>query len=93
VRAACEGLPSSPRLSGGDEGTNELLANRLEFLRIFRKDPPLASIPVLIVTAMPEAARRELVAGVLAKPFNFDRLLATIEQVCTGSRLKLAAGT
>jgi len=65
----------------------------LEFLGMFRKDPLLASIPVLIATAMPEAAPRELVAGVLAKPFDFDRLLAAIEQLCTGSRLKPAAGT
>jgi len=47
--------------------------------------PELASIPVVVVSADDEAARRALLPGVVAalsKPVDFDRLLHIIGQHC-----------
>jgi CheY-like chemotaxis protein len=49
------------------------------------KDPRLAGIPVLVVSADPAAARRALthgVVGAMTKPVEFDRLLRIVEAHC-----------
>jgi CheY-like chemotaxis protein len=49
------------------------------------KDPELARIPVVVVSADPAAARRaeELgVAAAMAKPIDFDRLLQVVGRYC-----------
>jgi CheY-like chemotaxis protein len=49
------------------------------------KDPDLAAIPVIVVSADAEAARRAVTPGVVAaltKPVDFDRLLHLVGQHC-----------
>lgn len=49
------------------------------------KDPHLATIPVLVVTADALAARRAVSTGVIAtmtKPVDLDRLIGTVERYC-----------
>ena len=49
------------------------------------KDPTLAAIPVVVVTADATAARRasELgIAAAMTKPVDFDRLLAVVGEYC-----------
>jgi CheY-like chemotaxis protein len=48
-------------------------------------DPDLAGIPVIVVTADAESARRAVTPGVVAaltKPVDFDRLLHLVGQHC-----------
>jgi CheY-like chemotaxis protein len=49
------------------------------------KDPALAGIPVLVITADSSAARTALAGGAISamtKPIEFDRLLRLVEQHC-----------
>jgi CheY-like chemotaxis protein len=49
------------------------------------KDPNLASIPVVVISADPAAARQAADLGVAAtmpKPVDFDRLLSIVGQYC-----------
>jgi CheY-like chemotaxis protein len=49
------------------------------------KDPKLAEIPVVVVSADPAAARqaKELgVAAAMAKPIDFDRLVEVVSRYC-----------
>lgn len=49
------------------------------------KDPKLAAIPVVVVSADPTAARQAAdlgVAATMAKPIDFDRLVQVVSQYC-----------
>ena len=55
-----------------------------EMVRLMREDPALAKIPVILMTALPEAiadASALPVQAVLNKPFTFAVLMATIERL------------
>jgi len=59
--------------------------NGWEFRAEQMKDPDLAAIPVLIISADSAAAKRAITPGVVAamtKPVEFPRLLEVIEQHC-----------
>jgi CheY-like chemotaxis protein len=58
--------------------------NGWQFREAQRRDPALAAIPVVVVTAAgPREEIPEISAdGWLSKPVDFDRLLATIEPLC-----------
>jgi two-component system response regulator MprA len=48
-------------------------------------DPEIATIPVVVLSADPESARRAVapgVVGALTKPIDFERLLRIIGQYC-----------
>jgi CheY-like chemotaxis protein len=50
-----------------------------------RRDPALASIPVIVVSAdrgRAETARRIGAAGAVEKPISFDRLLRQVTECC-----------
>lgn len=60
-----------------------------QFMHRLRGDPKSASIPVLVLSAAVPPGR-EMIAGaqaVLRKPFDFDRLLRTIELYSHRARL------
>jgi CheY-like chemotaxis protein len=49
------------------------------------KDPAIAAIPVVVVSADPDAARRAASLGVVAsmtKPIDFERLLEVVGRYC-----------
>jgi CheY-like chemotaxis protein len=49
------------------------------------KDPRLAAIPVLVIGADPQAAKRALAPGVVAamtKPVELERVLQVVAQHC-----------
>jgi CheY-like chemotaxis protein len=51
-------------------------------IRAMRTDPRLASVPVLMMSAMPESAVRTRCTGYIAflrKPFGFDALLDAVQ--------------
>ena len=53
----------------------------LQLLRLLRERSETASLPVVIVTAVPESLRCELLSGeevVVGKPFHMDRLLDAV---------------
>jgi CheY-like chemotaxis protein len=54
-----------------------------EFRRQLQKDPSLASLPVVVLSAL-DAARAADLGGVayLKKPLDFDRLLELVRQYC-----------
>lgn len=63
----------------------------LEVLRFMRRDPRLAEIPVIIVSAkgLPSDVKRGLDAGAssyLTKPVSFSDLKDAVERVAGGSR-------
>jgi DNA-binding response OmpR family regulator len=52
-------------------------------LRAMRREPRLAQVPVVMISAMPEAVVRSRADGYahfLRKPFDFESLLRTVEQ-------------
>jgi CheY-like chemotaxis protein len=53
-----------------------------QFLEAVRRDDELNSVLVVVISATPEAAPREKVFDVLAKPFTCDRLLSVVERAC-----------
>jgi CheY-like chemotaxis protein len=56
-----------------------------EFLEARREDPDLASVPVIVDTAFPEA-QIDGAAVILQKPFDVDTLLATVARLHAGGR-------
>jgi CheY-like chemotaxis protein len=55
-----------------------------EFLEELRRDPRLASTPVLVLSAWPkEAAQVASVQGWIKKPFDLDTLLDSIRARCS----------
>ncbi len=59
--------------------------NGFEFRAEQMKDPALAAVPVVVITADRPAARRAADLGVLAwmtKPVEFEELLGILEQHC-----------
>jgi CheY-like chemotaxis protein len=61
--------------------------NGWQFRKAQSNDPELSKIPVVVVTA---AGAREQIPAIdadawLAKPVDFDRLLATIDPLCARS--------
>ena len=55
--------------------------NGWQFLGALRRDPSLPDPPVVVVSAVPDAAPEGAVA-VLRKPFNLDRLLEVVAKYC-----------
>ena len=53
-----------------------------EFCREQRRDPALAHIPVVVLSAAPREWLQISAAAVLSKPFDYDRLLAAIRINC-----------
>jgi CheY-like chemotaxis protein len=59
-----------------------------QFRRAQLEDPVLASVPVLVISAVPAHLQRthELAAHrVFAKPFDYDALLAEVDTICASS--------
>ena len=56
-----------------------------EFMEAQRRDPELASIPVLVVTASFDS-EVEGAAALMRKPFDLDTLLPTVARLCDGGR-------
>lgn len=59
------------------------------FLRAFREDPKLASIPVVLISSLPEStvrSRCEGYAAFLRKPFAFEALVTVIERVLNSAQ-------
>jgi CheY-like chemotaxis protein len=51
-------------------------------------DPALAGVPVLLLTAVPDAlgeAARLHAAGVITKPLDFDTLVETVKRHCSAT--------
>ena len=61
--------------------------NGWDFCAAKSRDPEVASIPVVIVSAVAKVASRQPSPGdiTLAKPLDIDRFLAAIEQCCSGA--------
>jgi CheY-like chemotaxis protein len=60
----------------------------LEVLRELRRDPELATIPVIVLTAQPGTRDDALRAGanlVMDKPFNVDDISVAVKEVLSGS--------
>jgi CheY-like chemotaxis protein len=60
----------------------------LEVLDELRRDPQLAEVPVIVLTAQPAAREDALRAGanlVMDKPFNVDDISAAVKEVLSGS--------
>jgi CheY-like chemotaxis protein len=61
--------------------------NGWDFLQVRQQDPVLAPIPIVVVSA----ARTSIsvsalgVQAALDKPFDMDRLLASVQQYCSGA--------
>jgi CheY-like chemotaxis protein len=56
-------------------------------LKAMRAAPKLASVPVIMMSAVPESVVRAQCQGYAAflrKPFDFETLLNTVEQVMAG---------
>ena len=59
--------------------------NGWAFLVEHARDPELATVPIVVMSADPDAARRAKEPGVVArlvKPIEFDRLLDIVRQYC-----------
>lgn len=52
-----------------------------QFMEAQRGDPELATIPVVVVTAVPDAHPAGA-AALIRKPFGLDKLLATVGRLC-----------
>jgi CheY-like chemotaxis protein len=90
VRAARDGREALEVLRGGFRPRLILLdlmmpvMNGWEFRAEMKRDPELASIPVVFVSALepaPDRAAALDAAGFLHKPFDLDELLETVERV------------
>ena len=60
----------------------------LEVLAELGRDPELAAIPVIVLTAQPETRDDALRAGanlVMDKPFNVDEISVAVKEVLSGS--------
>jgi two-component system phosphate regulon response regulator PhoB len=60
------------------------------WLAQLRADPATASIPVVVISALPELVpreRRDLAQAVVRKPFRTGALVSTIQAVCRGERV------
>jgi DNA-binding response OmpR family regulator len=60
----------------------------LEVLRELRRDPALAAVPVIVLTAQPATRDDALRAGanlVMDKPFNVDEIAVAVKEVLSGS--------
>ena len=65
--------------------------NGFEFLDRMQRDPRLAGIPVLAVTAHAKVGEIHGVVRVLRKPFDLQHLLACIRLICPGPTSTAAA--
>jgi CheY-like chemotaxis protein len=52
------------------------------FRAIQKVTPPIADIPVVLVTAVPPRDAGDDAAAVFSKPVDFDRLLTTVRRLC-----------
>jgi CheY-like chemotaxis protein len=93
VQSAENGREALDRLRGGHPPRLILLdlmmpvMNGWEFRQAQRRDPTLSNIPVVVLSAddpLADKVSGMAVAGYLAKPFEFEALLATIRQYCRG---------
>jgi CheY-like chemotaxis protein len=89
VVEASNGVEALARLRG-DKAPRLILLDLMmpvmdgwQFRDVLEHDPKLASIPVIVISAdhgLEEKVGEMRVEGYLAKPFELDRLLATIER-------------
>ena len=59
-----------------------------QFRKAQLQNPALASIPVLVISAVPSHMQRPAELGVrrvFAKPFDYDELLTEVELLCPGA--------
>lgn len=56
--------------------------NGNEFLRAIRRDPEMASIPVVLISASDELRYGQRPAPMLTKPFHLTTLLHTVKRHC-----------
>jgi CheY-like chemotaxis protein len=58
--------------------------NGWDFLQVRQQDPLLAPIPIVVISAARTAINVSAldVQGALDKPFDMDRLLATVQRYC-----------
>jgi CheY-like chemotaxis protein len=60
----------------------------LEVLRELRRDPALAAVPVIVLTAQPGTRDDAIRAGanlVMDKPFNVDEISVAVKEILSGS--------
>jgi CheY-like chemotaxis protein len=53
-----------------------------EFLDELAKDPALASLPVIVITAGASLGRQRINRPVMSKPFNLNQLMASVARHC-----------
>jgi two-component system OmpR family response regulator len=91
VETAADGRDGWERLARG--GFDLVLANTMlpyldgyELLRRVRADPAVGRIPFVLMSAgSPATAAADGVTAYVAKPFDLDRLLATVERMLRAS--------
>lgn len=62
-------------------------ANGTEICKQIKENPAIASIPVVMISAMPQAEKKCLDAGAdyfVGKPFEMDNMLDTVEMAVNG---------
>jgi CheY-like chemotaxis protein len=91
VSWAANGQDALARLAAGDPPRLILLdlmmpvMDGVEFRSVQQRDPRLSQIPVVVISAengLEQTASTMAVEGFLAKPFELDALLATVERYC-----------
>jgi CheY-like chemotaxis protein len=64
------------------------IMNGWEFLRVQQRNPVFVPIPVVVISAFRALAEATVPFGIqetLAKPFDMDYLLATVQRYCSGA--------
>ena len=91
VSWAANGRDALARLEAGDSPRLILLdlmmpvMDGLEFRSAQQRDPRLSQIPVVVISAehgLEQTASTMAVQGFLAKPFELDALIATVQRYC-----------
>jgi DNA-binding NtrC family response regulator len=72
---------------------NMPLMNGDQFLEIKSKDPDIASIPVIVMSAVPCRVAHLDVKDFVSKPVDLDRLLRAIRKLCTESSRNRTSST
>lgn len=91
VVTAADGKEGLKALKTMDEACLVLLdlmmpvMNGWEFIEAKRKDDHIATIPVLVTSAVADKADATMVAGIIKKPIDIDALLTFIKVFCGSS--------
>jgi CheY-like chemotaxis protein len=95
VAVACNGADALARLRGGERPDLILLDLRMPvmdggtFCLIWHQNPELASIPLVVISALPDAAERATRLGATAclpKPVDTIDLLVRLRACCAGGQ-------